>query len=59
MNPMYGLSFIDLVDTEISPIDWLNIAKCAERRWKESEFVSEAFAGEYRTVRLACGKAAS
>lgn len=56
---MYGLSFIDLVDTEISPIDWLNIAKCAERRWNESEFVSEAFMGEYCTVRLACGKAAS
>lgn len=54
---MYGLSFIDLVDTEISPIDWLNIAKCAEQRWKESEFVSDAFNGEYRTVRLACGKA--
>lgn len=51
----------DLTDREISPYDWLNIANCARERsrqaWDQADY-SARWGGEFKTVRIACGKAA-
>jgi len=55
-------TFGDRTDTEISPYDWLNIANCARERSRQAFYANDAearFGGEFKTVRAACGKAAS